>query len=69
MENTGANEFLEKNSLQQFHSTNNPPHNDDTYIDNIVMNSYEHNSNSQSGNITTYISDHLPQFLIIENLK
>ena len=53
MENTRANEFLEKNSLQQFHSTNNPPHNDDTYIDNIFMNSYEHNSNSLSGNITT----------------
>ena len=28
----------------------------------------KHNSNCVLGNITTYISDHLPQFLIIENL-
>ena len=40
-----------------------------TLIDNIFTNSYKHNSNCLSGNITTYISDHLPQFLIIENLK
>ena len=36
-------------------------------IDNTFTNSYEHNC--VSGNITTYISDHLPQFLIIEDLK
>ena len=36
---------------------------------NNFTSSYKHNSNFLSGNITTYISDHLPQFLIIENLK
>ena len=36
---------------------------------NIFTNSYKHNFNCLSGNITTYISDHLSQFLIIENLK
>ena len=40
-----------------------------TLIDNIFTNSYEHKSNCVSGNITTYISDHLPQFLLIENLN
>ena len=35
-----------------------------TLTDNIFTNNYEHNCN-----ITTYISDHLPQFLIIEDLK
>ena len=38
-------------------------------IDNIFTNSYKHNCNCVSGNITTYISDHLPQFLITGNLK
>ena len=38
-----------------------------TFIDNILINSYE--NKSTSGNITTSISDHLPQFLIIENFK
>ena len=36
-------------------------------IDNIFINSYE--NKSTSGNITTSISDHLLQFLIIENFK
>ena len=36
-------------------------------IDNIVTNNYEHNC--VSGNITSFISDHLPQLLIIEDLK
>ena len=40
-----------------------------TLIDNILTNSYEHNSNCVPSNITTYISDHLLQFLITENLK
>ena len=35
----------------------------------IPTNSYEHNFYYVSDNITTYISYHLPQFLIIENLK
>ena len=38
-----------------------------TLIDNIFTNNYEHNC--VSGNVTTYISDCLPQFLIIEDLK
>ena len=40
-----------------------------TLIENIFTNSYKHNFNCLSGNITTYIFDHLPHFLIIENLK
>ena len=36
-------------------------------IENIFTNSYKGNSNYVSDNITTYISDHFPQFLIIEN--
>ena len=38
-----------------------------TLIDNIFTNNSEHNC--VSGNITNHISDHLPQFLIIEDLK
>ena len=38
-----------------------------TLIDSMFTNNYEHNC--VSGSITTYISDHLPQFLIIEDLK
>ena len=40
-----------------------------TLIDDILTNSYKHNSNCVTGNVITYISDHLTQFLIIENLK
>ena len=36
-------------------------------IDKISSNNHDHKC--ISGNITTSISDHLPQFLIIENLK
>ena len=36
-------------------------------IDNVFTNNNEHNC--VSSNITTYFSDHLPQFLIIEDLK
>ena len=36
-------------------------------IENIFTNSCKGNSNYVSDNITTYISDHFPQFLIIEN--
>ena len=35
--------------------------------ENIFTSSYKDNSNYVSGNSTTYISDHFPQFLIIEN--
>ena len=38
-----------------------------TLIDNVLINSYE--NKCTSGNITTSVSDHLPQFLIIENFK
>ena len=38
-----------------------------TLIDNIFTNNYEHNC--ASDNITTYISNHIPQFFIIEDLK
>ena len=38
-----------------------------TLIGNIFTNNYEHNC--VSGNVTTYIFDHLPQFLITEDLK
>ena len=38
-----------------------------TLIDNISANTY--NFNALSGNLVTKISDHLPQFLIIEDLK
>ena len=36
-------------------------------IDNLIINSYE--NKCTSGNITTFLSDHLPQFFIIENFK
>ena len=38
-----------------------------TPIDNILINSNE--NKCTSGNITTSVSDHLPQFLIIKNFK
>ena len=38
-----------------------------TLIDNIPINTYE--NKCTSGNITTSVSNHLPQFLIIENFK
>ena len=34
-------------------------------IDNILLNYHEHQC--ISGNLTTYISDHLPRFIIVEN--
>ena len=37
-----------------------------TLIDNIFLNYHEHQC--ISGNLTTNISDHLPQFIIVENL-
>ena len=73
MQNTGVNQFLEKilsNSfIPQITLPTRIPEKTATLIDSIFTNSYNHNSNCVSGNITTYISDHLPQFLIIENLK
>ena len=37
-----------------------------TLINNIFLNYHEHQC--ISGNLKTYISDHLPQFIIVENL-
>ena len=73
MQNKGVNQFLEKIIVKTFIPQITLPtritEKTVTLIDNIFTNSYKHNSNSVSGNITTYISDHLPQSLIIENLK
>ena len=38
-----------------------------TLIDNIFANTYA--MNAISGNLVSKISDHLPQFLIVDNLK
>ena len=72
MQNTGVNQFLEKILSNNFIPRITPPTKITekiTLIDNIFTNSYKHNSNCVSGNITTFISDHLPQFFFIENLK
>ena len=74
MQHTVVNQFLEKilsnNFIPQITlPTTRITEKTATLIDNIFTNSNKHNSNCVSGNITTYISDHLPQFLIIENLK
>ena len=72
-QNTGVNQFLENILLNNFIPQITLPttitEKTATLINNIFTNSYKHNSNCLSVNITTYISDHLPQFLIIENLK
>ena len=73
MKNTGVNQFLENflsnNFISQITLPTRITEKTATLIDNIITNSYKHISNCVSGNITTYISGHLPQFLIIENLK
>ena len=73
MQYTGVNQFLENipsnNFIPQVTLPTRITEKTATLIDSIFTNSYKHNSNCLSGNITTYISDHLPQFLIIENLK
>ena len=73
MQNKGVNQFLERilsnNFIPQITLPTGITEKTATLIDNIFTNSYKHNSNCVSGNITTYISDHLPRFLIIENLK
>ena len=73
MQNTGVNYFLEntlsKNFIPQITHSTMITEKAATLIDNIITNSYKHNSNCLSGNMTTSISDHLPQFLIIQNLK
>ena len=73
MQNTGVNQFFENilsNSfIPQITHPTRITEKTATLIDNIFTNSYKHNFNCLSGNITTYIFDHLPHFLIIENLK
>ena len=73
MQNTGVNKFLEKilsnNFIPQITLPTRITEKIATLIDDIFTNSYTHNCNCVSGNITSYISDYLPQFLIIENLK
>ena len=73
MQNTGVNQFLENilsnNFIPQITLPTRITEKTATPTDNIFKNSYKHNSIYLSGNITTYISDHLPQFLVIENLK
>ena len=73
MQNTGVNQFLENilsnDFIPQITLPTRITKKTATLIDNILTNSYKHNSTYLSSNITTYISDHLPQFLIIENLK
>ena len=73
MQKTGISQFLENilsnNFIPQITLPTRITEKTATLIDNIFTNSYKHNSNCLSGNITTYISDHLPQFLITENLK
>ena len=70
-QNRGVNQFLESILSNNFISHITLPtrvtEKSATLIDNIFTNNYEHNC--VSGNITTYISDHLPQFFIIEDLK
>ena len=73
MQKTGVNQFVEKSISNNFVPLTTIPtgitEKSATLIDNIFINNYEDNSNCVSGNITAYISDHLPRFLIIENLK
>ena len=66
MQNKGVNQFLEKiisnNFIPQIILPTSVTEKTAMLIDNIFLNSYEHNSNCASGNITTCISDHLPHF-------
>ena len=68
---TGINQFLEiilsHNFMLQIKLPTRVTGRTTTLIDNMLINSYE--NKCSSGNITTSFSDHLPQFLIIENFK
>ena len=68
---TGINQFLEiilsHNFMPQITLPTRVTGRTATLIDNILINSYE--NKCTSGNITTSVSDHLSQFLIIENFK
>ena len=64
MQNTGVNQLLENilsnNLIPQITLPTRITEKTAALIDNIFTNSYKHNSNCLSGNITPYISDHLP---------
>ena len=68
---TGINQFLEimlsHNFMPQTTLPTRVTGRTATLIDNALINSYE--NKCTSGNITTSVSDHLSQFLIIENFK
>ena len=70
-QNRGVNQFIEKtlsnNFIPHISFPTRVTEKSATLIDNIFTNNYEHNC--VSGNTTTCISDHLPQFLIIEDLN
>ena len=68
---TGISQFLEiilpHNFMPQIKLPTRVTGRTATLIDNILINSYK--NKCTSGNITTSVSDHSPQFLIIENYK
>ena len=70
-QNRGVNQFLENilsnNFIPHITLPTRVTEKSATLIDNIFTNNYEHTF--VSGNTTSYISDHLPQVLIIKNLK
>ena len=67
---TGVNQFLESmltnNFILQITLQTQIDQKSATFIHNIFLNYHEHQC--ISGNLTTYISHHLPQFIIVENL-
>ena len=67
---TGVNQFLEfmltNNFTPQITIPTRINKKSATLIDNIFLSYHEHQC--ISGNLTTYISDHLPPFIIVENL-
>ena len=70
-QNGGVNQFLENilsnNFIPHMALPTRVTEKSATLIDSIFTSNYE--PNWVSGNITTYISDHFPHFLIIEELK
>ena len=67
LKNRGTYEFLEQLNNHNFTSQITLTKKTATLIDNIFVNAQTQKQNS--GNITMSISDHLPQFIIIENCK
>ena len=68
---TGENQFSEifppNNFMPQITLPTRVAQKSATIIDNILINHFEYKC--ISGNITSFISDHLPQFIIFENFK